>query len=131
MVSPVKGRALIPIARLLAQAAGRTPNEPAARSSVNRAYYAAFGEASDYATRVGYSSSAGAGSHSKVWNYIGAHSDGDAVRDATRRAVASQGLFLKARRHKADYQRTSRMGRTDHDDALKESARIIQTLDSL
>jgi hypothetical protein len=131
MVSAVKGRELIGITRLLAKAAGRSPNEPAGRSAVNRAYYAAFGEASDYAVRVGYAYSGGAGSHSKVWNYIGAHSDGNAARDAARKAVASQGLFLKARRHKADYQRASRMGRTDHDDALKESVRIIQALDAL
>lgn len=127
----MRGRELLGVAHLLAKAAGRTPNEPAGRSAINRAYYAAFGEASDYALRVGYSHSSGAGSHAKVWNHIGAHTDGDATRDATRRAVASQGLFLKERRQKADYRRAARIGRTDHDDALKESKRIIQAIDSL
>ncbi len=50
------------IARLLARAAGRVPNEPAGPSAVNRAYYAAYSEASDYAARIGYTHSGGAGS---------------------------------------------------------------------
>ena len=127
----MKGRELMKIAELLAKLAGRTPNEPASRSAVSRAYYAAFGEASDYAVRVGYRRTTGAGPHSKVWNYIASHSDGNATRDAARRTLAGQGLFLKERRRKADYERTSHLGRNDHVDAVKEARRIIQTLDSV
>lgn len=127
----MRGRELLGVARLLERAAGHPPNEPAGRSAVNRAYYAAFGEASDYAHRIGYSHAGGPGSHNRVWKWIGAYSDGNATRDAGRRAAASQGMFLKARRQKADYRLAARLGRGEATAALKESERIIRTLDSL
>ncbi len=98
---------------------------------MNRAYYAAFGEAFEYASRIGYTYTGGPGSHNRVWQWIGRHSDGDAARDTSRRAIESQGLFLKTRRHKADYRLASGLARGEPTDALKESDRIIKTLDSL
>jgi hypothetical protein len=119
------------ITDLLAKAVGRPPREPFSRSAVNRAYYASFGEATDYAARVGYVPVPGAGSHDKVWRHIGAYSDGNTTRDAARKAGAGQGLFLKDRRRKADYERGSRLAASDATDAVKEAARIVQTIDGL
>jgi hypothetical protein len=126
----MKGRDLVPIATALAK--GRPPNEPAARSSVNRSYYAAFGEASDYVTGRGFVRHYGGGSHDQVWKYLELGiTDGDPRRSAARQAIAAQGRLLKNRRQKADYQRSARLGNTEAADALREARRIIAALDAL
>lgn len=113
-------------------AKGKRVGEPAARSSVNRSYYAAFGEASDYVAARGFSRKRGAGSHNQVWNYVDTGIvDGNAHRAAQRRAIAAQGQLLKVRRHKADYQRGSKLGASEAPDALREARRIIDSLEAL
>ena len=126
----MKGRELIPIATSLAK--GRPVPDPAARSSVNRSYYAAFGEASDYVLARGFVRRRGGGSHDQVWNYLESGiGDGDARRSAARRAIAGQGRLLKDRRRKADYERASRLALDESTDALSEATRIIGALDAL
>jgi uncharacterized protein (UPF0332 family) len=120
----------VPIAATLAK--GRPVTEPAARSSVNRSYYAAFGEASDYVVARGFVRRRGGGTHDQVWKYVESGVvDGDARRMAERRAIAAQGRLLKIKRHKADYQRGSKLAKTEPTDALNDARRIIQALDSL
>jgi uncharacterized protein (UPF0332 family) len=126
----MKGRELIPVAKRLASSA--SGSEPLGRSAVNRAYYAAFGEAEDYAGSRGFARKPGAGSHDRVWRHLESGiRDRDRGRRAARRAVAAQGLLLKDRRQKADYRRGSRISRTEPHDALREAERIIKALDGL
>jgi hypothetical protein len=125
----MKGRALLPVAQSLARAGA---GEPYARSSVNRSYYAAFGEASDYVQGRGFVTGSGPGSHKQVWNYLdNGIPDGNAARQKERRALASQGLLLKDRREKADYRRHQAIGRDEPRLAEKEARNLIDRLDRL
>src|SRR4051794_33216826 len=125
----MQGRALLPVAQSLARAGA---GEPYARSSVNRSYYAAFGEASDYVQGRGFVPKAGSGSHVAVWNYLDSGvPDADARRRKERRALASQGFLLKDRREKADYRRHQAIGHDEPRVAEKEARNLITRLDRL
>jgi hypothetical protein len=110
----------------------RAQAEPFARSSVNRSYYAAFGEATDYVQARGLAPQDGKASHMRVWNYLDSGiRDSDANRRKERRALASPGLVLKERREKADYRRQQGTGRNEPRLAAKESRNLINRLDKL
>jgi hypothetical protein len=125
----MQGRELLAVARSL-----RRPGagEPFARSSINRSYYAAFTEASDYVTAKGFVQCPGRGSHERVWSYLDTGvRDSDPARRMERRALASQGLKLKDGRHKADYRRHQAIGRREPQLAEKEARNLITRLDRL
>lgn len=46
------------------------PEEQQIRSAVNRAYYAALGEAREFAVSKGLIMKSGAGSHQQIWNFL-------------------------------------------------------------
>jgi uncharacterized protein (UPF0332 family) len=126
----MNGRELIPVAERLVK--GHSPTQPNARSAVNRAYYAAFGEASEYLRVRHYSPNPKRSQHDAAWNHLqNGIVDGDAQRRAQRRAVADVGFRLKARRHKADYQLASRLADREASVAIKEAKRIINELQAL
>jgi hypothetical protein len=112
--------------------AGRSPQEPAARSAVNRAYYAAFTEVTEYVTQRGLASSPSAYSHDRTWNHLkNGIPDNDARRRAERRAIADQGFLLKDRRQKADYRPHSKLARDESKRAIADAEGIIRRLDAL
>ncbi len=130
MAAPVKGRELLPIAKKLG--AGLSPRDPAARSAVNRAYYAAYTEVTEHVTQRGLRNSPSAYSHDRTWNYLkNGITDRHAGRRAERRAIADQGFDLKRRRQKADYQPNSKLARDESKLAIAEAERIIKRLDAL
>ena len=95
--------------RHLIGVAGRLLRPPAGeaehRSAVNRAYYAAFGEAKALATRHGYAFvPGGGGSHDQVWRFLRHGAPGVSVHHlAAWRSVSSAGIALRADRVTADY----------------------------
>lgn len=99
---------------------------------MNRAYYAAFSEASAYAQRWGFRQSPGGGSHQKMWNHVRSSvPDRDAHRQAERDALVATAHRLKERRQKADYRLNSRLAQDEDETAIREAERIIATLDRL
>src|SRR3954447_9210159 len=106
---------------LLAVAQALKGNEARGRSSVNSSYYAAFGEATAYLGRFGYSSS-GRSRHAAAWNFLkNGIVDSDRTRSATRRATADIGFRLKARRQKSDYVLHQTVSDRETREALKEA----------
>jgi hypothetical protein len=74
------------------------------RSSINRSYYAAYGEAKEFAVRHGYSWNGKAGSHIQVWNFLRkGKGSSPAWERAAWKAIGDSGLQLKAERTVADY----------------------------
>lgn len=82
-----------------------TPEEGNLRTSVNRAYYAAFGEAKVFAVAHGYAYQKGSGgSHDQVWQFL---RRGVGVSAAWQvpvwRAIGDAGIALRGMRTNADY----------------------------
>lgn len=126
----MKGRDLIPVAAALSR--GKPPLEPEARSAVSRAYYGAYGELSDHLRVRHYAPPPTRSRHDAAWRHLrNGIVDGDARRQAQRRAVADTGFQLKARRLKADYQLGSRLARDEAALAVAEARRIVTELDAL
>jgi hypothetical protein len=126
----MKGRELMALARALAK--GRPPSEPAGRTAVNRAYYAAYGEVSDYVGQRGYPGPQNSSPHRATWHYLrDGIADPDLRRRAERRAIADLGIRLRDRRQKADYRLNARLARGEPAVSVDEADRIIATLDRL
>jgi hypothetical protein len=122
----IQGRALLAVAREV----NRKATEPWKRSTINRAYYAAFGEAAEYARRNGYARGGGS-PHKSVWDFIERVPDGDRRRRAERAAIRGHARWLQEEREKADYQLNGAVGRSAPDDAVRLAKRIIDALDAL
>jgi len=126
----MKGRDLLAVARRLGS--GQNPTEPNRRTSINRSYYAAFGELSGHIQVRGYVRKPSGSPHDASWKFLKTGIvDGDVQRAAVRRAIADTGFQLKARRLKADYHLSAGISRTEPQDALGEAEAIIKALDSL
>jgi hypothetical protein len=123
----IRGRALLRIAKDL----NRSTAEPWKRSVINRAYYAAFGEASSYATRNGYTGGGGGSPHKSVWDFIERVADHDRRRRAKRAAIRAHARWMQEEREKADYRLAAGIGRDVPDEAIRYAKRIIDTLDEL
>jgi hypothetical protein len=123
----IRGRVLLRVAATLDKTAG----EASKRSVINRAYYAAFGEASEYAGRRGYTRAGGGPPHRRVWEFVAQIEDGDRRRRARRLAVSSHGQILQELREKADYRLGTTIGRDEPAEARRYAKRIIEELDQL
>jgi hypothetical protein len=124
----MRGRELIRVAEELARG---NASEPRARSAINRAYYAAYTELSQFVAGHGYRHAPDRASHRRTWDYIRSMPEQDRRRRAEKRAIASQGLLLKDQRTKADYQPSSRIGRYAATEAVRSAKGIIGALDRL
>jgi hypothetical protein len=80
-------------------------SEAQIRSAMNRAYYAAFGEAREFAERHGYRYIRGkGGSHDQVWNFLRqGHGAKTPWERAAWKAIGDAGIVLKRERITADY----------------------------
>jgi hypothetical protein len=75
------------------------------RSSINRSYYAAYGEAKAFASRHGYTWNGKGGSHVQVWNFLRAGKGAASLWEtAAWKAIGDAGIALKATRTAADYE---------------------------
>jgi uncharacterized protein (UPF0332 family) len=79
------------------------PQEQQVRSAVNRAYYAALGEARDFALTKGLTLRPGAGSHQQVWNFLRQRAAPTRHESAAWKSIGDLGLALTADRKLADY----------------------------
>lgn len=96
------------------------------RSAVNRAYYAAFGEARALAERNGFVPRRGRGSHQQVWDFLAnsfpAH---HGHQRAAARRIANDGIALKAMRVAADY-RSAEVARANAMQAIALAQQIVR-----
>jgi hypothetical protein len=109
------------------------PKEEHVRTCINRAYYAAFGEAKEFAIAHGYVFQRGrGGSHDQVWQFLRRASGVTAAWQVPAwRAIGDAGLDLRDRRTNADYflDRIPNVG--DASIALAQSRTIISRLAGL
>ena len=101
------------------------------RSVINRAYYAAFAEASTYATRNRYHGPGSRSPHRGVWAFIARIPDSDRRRRAMRAAIRGHARWLQEEREKADYRLNKNIGRETPTEAMRVAKRIVDTLDEL
>ncbi len=80
-----------------------SPQEQQVRSAVNRAYYAALGEAREFALTKGLTMKSGAGSHQQIWNFLRLHTAPTRHESAAWKSIGDLGLALTADRKLADY----------------------------
>lgn len=79
------------------------PEEQQVRSAVNRAYYAALGEAREFAVANGLVMKTGPGSHQQVWNFLRQRAAPTPHESAAWKSIGDLGLALTADRKLADY----------------------------
>jgi uncharacterized protein (UPF0332 family) len=79
------------------------PEEQQIRSAVNRAYYAALGEAREFAITKGLVMKTGAGSHQQIWNFLRQQAAPTLHESAAWKSIGDLGLALTADRKLADY----------------------------
>jgi len=81
-----------------------SPEEQQIRSAVNRAYYAALGEAREFAISKGLvMRPGGAGSHQQIWNFLRQQAAPTTHESAAWKSIGDLGLALTADRKLADY----------------------------
>ena len=102
-----------------------TPSEAAHRTSISRAYYAAFHTAKIALESIGSGTGTGGDSHARVWNaYQRAALD-------NAKTVGIEGDRLRRSRHDADYKVVFARPDLAATAALARSRKIIQTVSSI
>jgi uncharacterized protein (UPF0332 family) len=79
------------------------PQEQQVRSAVNRAYYAALGEAREFALIKGLIMKSGPGSHQQIWNFLRHQAAPTQYESAAWKSIGDLGLALTSDRKLADY----------------------------
>jgi hypothetical protein len=103
------------------------------RSSINRSYYAAYGEAREFCLRHGWTFVAGrGGSHDQVWNFLrhGQKARTPGLRAAWK-SIGDSGLYLKSQRVIADYHRSHQIGESLAQQIAVQAEQLIARLDKL
>jgi hypothetical protein len=104
------------------------PREAALRSAASRAYYAAFHQALEYATREGFAPAYTGDDHKRVQAHFRRHTPASKAR----RRIALELDRLLAERHKADYRNDiGKRPESLASHAVGMATRIIQNLRSL
>jgi hypothetical protein len=117
---------LLVAARLLQDA---TPEERARRSAINRAYYAAYGEAREYSISHGLHMHARGQSHDQVWQFL-RRGAGYSQRweQAATKAIGDYGVELRTMRVQADYNLPSPPSERDAQRAVRLADHIINRI---
>src|SRR5216683_299943 len=109
--------------RLLLQVAARllapSPGERENRSAINRAYYAAYGEAREYSTTHGLTWRGNRPSHEQAW------------QGAAAKAIGDLGVDLRTLRTQADYFSASPPSEVDARRAIALAELIVRRLNGL
>ncbi|MFD5825869.1 hypothetical protein [Lentzea sp. NPDC060358] len=107
-------------------------DEAASRSSINRSYYAALGEAREFSIKNGLVMNKKKASHEQVWQYLrGGGSENLAYRRAAFKAIGDIGVALRAMRVQADYKLGSPPSHSDAQQAASLARRLVQRIHSL
>jgi hypothetical protein len=106
-----------------------TAEERERRSAINRAYYAAYGEAHEFSMAHGLNMQSGGQSHDRVWQFLrrGAGYSQTWERAAAK-AIGDMGVELRALRVQADYFRTNSPSETDARWAVSLANLIVRRL---
>lgn len=111
---------------------GISSGESEHRSAVNRAYYAAYGEARQYAMRHGYQMNRRQSSHEQIWQYLrSGRSTGPSWLPAVLKAIGDAGISLRAMRVQADYQLNGPPTEAEAKVAVSTAQMIVNRLLSL
>lgn len=106
--------------------------ESRTRSSINRAYYAAFGEARMFSERKGLVTTRRRSVHEQVWQFLRRGGNAPSLWEAAaRKAIGDQGIALRDLRNKADYDPAASVTVSDARGALQRAGAIIKRLDGL
>jgi uncharacterized protein (UPF0332 family) len=100
-------------------------DDAALRSSVSRAYYAAFGKAADRIEADTGSRPDWADAHKQVWEHF------EGAGDRFRREIGQTGKRLKFQRIRADYRGAEVISRTDVSNSIDHAQRILTRLGQL
>ncbi|MDP9792440.1 uncharacterized protein (UPF0332 family) [Catenuloplanes nepalensis] len=122
--------------RLLLRIAFRMLNstqaEPEHRSAINRAYYAALGEAREYAKMHGLSMVSQRSSHEQVWQYLRAGKSSSHIgHRAAAKAIGDMGITLRSLRVQADYFINQPPTEEDAKRSVSMAEQIIRRIHSL
>jgi hypothetical protein len=108
------------------------PEEQQIRSAVNRAYYAALGEAREFAISKGLvMRQGGAGSHQQIWNFLRQQAAPTTHESAAWKSIGDQGLALTADRKLADYIAPAAIDLNDARRVIMISYQIVRKLHGL
>jgi uncharacterized protein (UPF0332 family) len=108
-----------------------SPEEQQIRSAVNRAYYAALGEARDFAIAKGLTMKSGAGSHQQIWNFLRQQAAPTPYESAARKSIGDLGLALTADRKLADYIAPASIDLDDARRVIVTAYQIVRKLQGL
>jgi hypothetical protein len=112
--------------------AGSRPGESEHRTAINRAYYAALGEAREYAERHGLVINRRRSSHEQVWQFLrGSPSGLPAWHRAALKSIGDTGVDLRTLRVQADYHLAPPAPSTDVQRAVGMAKTIIERLHAL
>lgn len=105
------------------------PAERENRSAINRAYYAAFGEAREYSLAHGLTMRRGRPSHDQVWQFLrNGASYSQTWEEAVAKTIGDIGIVLRTLRVQADYFLTSPPSEADARRAVELANIIIKRL---
>lgn len=108
------------------------PEEAEVRTAVNRAYYAALGEAREFALRKGLVINQRRPSHDQIWQFL--RSGGSETllhRRAALKAIGDDGVTLRALRVQADYKLNQPPTESEARTASQIAERIVRRLHGL
>jgi uncharacterized protein (UPF0332 family) len=112
-------------------ASDKRPEEQHIRSAVNRAYYAALGEAREFAISKGLAMRSGAGSHQQIWNFLRQQAAPTAYETAAWKSIGDLGLALTADRKLADYIAPAAIDLQDARRVIVSSYQIVRKIQGL
>lgn len=121
-------RFLLKVAKDLVSGA---PEEQQIRSAINRAYYAALGEAREFTLRKGLVLRPGAGSHQHIWNFLRRQAAPTHWESAAWKSIGDQGLALTTDRKLADYTAPASITIDDARRVISAAYRIVDRLSRL
>jgi hypothetical protein len=108
-----------------------SPEEQQIRSAVNRAYYAALGEAREFAISKGLTMKPGAGSHQQIWNFLRQQAAPTPYESAAWKSIGDLGLALTTDRKLADYIAPAVISLDDARRVIMISYQIVRKLHGL
>ena len=108
-----------------------SPEERQIRSAVNRAYYAALGEAREFAISKGLLMKSGAGSHQQIWNFLRQQAAPTPHESAAWKSIGDLGLALTADRKLADYIAPAAINLDDARRVIITAYQIVRKLQGL
>jgi hypothetical protein len=109
-----------------------TPAERENRSAINRAYYAALGEAREYSVTHGLTMRRGRPSHDQIWQFLRSGATySQTWEQAAAKAIGDAGIALRTLRVQADYFLTSPPSEADARQAVQSANSIIKRLQGM